>query len=388
MGVLARRYRDRVPTSALTRVTRRLAVLVAVAAAVGAIVPAGAGATAAPADVLRQPFAATSIWNTPIGTGARYVPAGLPAVPRGSAWAPMPQDDGDHLIFTPDAPTVAVHANSAGWSGRSRCGTTGPVLFTAPMPRDYVVSSSNENEGATFLMSDGRTMRYVAPLARCVAGGGASAQDVSAPVDLYGDGLSRRPGAAGLSGGPGGVLRIGELGPGASTGPRHALRVIVDSPQVLFRCRVEAECFRWPAATSDAGSVGGYGTVGDNRNAAMRMGALLAIPAGVDLTRLGLETGAGRQLAWTMQKFGAYVADSTGGPSFGFVTERGPAGSFADRFRSDNGFPFAQRVRDNTPWSRDVQRIVVALSVVDDNGPTSIGGGGVPITARAVLPGR
>ncbi|MFD0840235.1 hypothetical protein [Williamsia serinedens] len=376
------------PTSPLTRAVRRCAVLVGVAAAVGGLIPADAGAAAAPADVLRQPFAATSIWNTPIGSDARYVPAGLPAVPRGSVWAPMPQDDGDHLIFTPDAPLVAVHANSAGWTGRSRCGTAGPILFSAPIPRDYVVRSSNENEGATFLLPDGRTMRYVAPLARCVAGGGATAQDVSAPVDLYGDGLSRRPGAAGLSGGPGGVLRVGELGPGSPTGPRHALRVIVDSPQVLFRCRTEPQCFRWPAATSDAGSVGGYGTIGDNRNIAMRMGALLAIPARTDLSRLGLETVPGRQLAWTMQNFGAYVADSTGGPSFGFVTERGPSGSFADRFRADNGFPFAQRVRDNTPWSRDVQRIMVALSVVDDNGPSSIGGGGVPITARAVLPGR
>ncbi|MGZ8177700.1 hypothetical protein ACXVUM_07175 [Williamsia sp. SKLECPSW1] len=373
--------------SALARGTRRLALLGITIVAVGTA-PAPTASAAALADVLRQPFAATSVWNTPIGTGARYVPAGLPAVPRGDQWAPMPQDDGNHLIFTPDAPSTAVHASSAGWSGRSRCGTGGPVLFSAPIPRDYVVGTSNENEGAAILMADGRTLRDVVPFARCRVGSAATAMDTSGPIDIYGDGLSRRPGGAGLTGSPGGVLRLGDLAPGRPTGPRHALRVLVDTAQVLFRCRTEAQCFRWPAATSDAGSVGGYGTLGNNQNAAMRMGSLLAIPADVDLSRMGLETEPGRQLAWTMQNFGAYIADSTGGASFGFVTERGPAGSFADRFAADHGYPFAQRVRDNTPWERDVQRIMVALAVVDDNGPTSIGGGGSPRVARASLPGR
>ncbi|MCP2193838.1 hypothetical protein LX14_001528 [Williamsia deligens] len=365
-----------------------------VALVLGACLPGTASAAdgGTPADilaaVLRQPFADTSVWNTPIGSGARYVPAGLPRVPRGDVWAPMPQDDGNHLIFTPDAPLTAVHQSGAGWTGRSRCPATGPTLFSAPIPRDYVVPSSNENEGAAVLMADKRTVRLVTPLARCSVGGPATAMDSSGPVDIYGDGLSTRPGGAGLTGNPGGVLRLGDLAPGPATGPRHALRILVDTAQVLFRCRTDAQCSRWPAATSDRGSVGGYGTIGNNRNTAMRMGSLLAIPADIDLARLGLETDPGRQLAWTMQNFGAYIADSTGGASFGFVTERGPQGSFADTFRREHGFPFAQRVRDNTPWSRDVQRIMVALAVVDDNGPTSIGGGGTPRVARADLPGR
>jgi hypothetical protein len=40
--------------------------------------------------------------------------------------------------------------------------------------------------------------------------------------------------------------------------------------------------------------------------------------------------------------------------------------------------PFEQRARDNTPWSRDMQRLVEALHVVNNNSPTSIGGGGTP----------
>ena len=40
-------------------------------------------------DPFRWPFASTSIWNTPIGSGAVYVAAGLH--PTSSAWV-----DGDH----------------------------------------------------------------------------------------------------------------------------------------------------------------------------------------------------------------------------------------------------------------------------------------------------
>src|SRR3954451_2634857 len=68
-----------------TSTARRAVVLAAVAAfGMGAVTDGAASAATSPSpttsvprtrDPLRWPFARTSIWNTPIGTKARYVPA-------------------------------------------------------------------------------------------------------------------------------------------------------------------------------------------------------------------------------------------------------------------------------------------------------------------------
>ncbi|MFC3109201.1 hypothetical protein ACFOFO_14720, partial [Undibacterium arcticum] len=93
---------------------------------------------------------------------------------------------------------------------------------------------------------------------------------------------------------------------------------------------------------------------------------------------LGLETEPGKQLAWTLQNYGAYIVDSTGGPAFALNAENGPDGSLRTQFKADWGFDLEQRVQGATPWVRDMQRLVQALYVVNNNSPTSIGGGGTP----------
>jgi hypothetical protein len=120
----------------------------------------------------------------------------------------------------------------------------------------------------------------------------------------------------------------------------------------------------------------------------MKMGALLAIPASNNLSSIGFETEPGRQLAWTLQNYGAYIVDDGYGAQVGFATENGPDGSFIKQFQADYGFSFPQRVIDNTPFMRDVQRLMKALNVVDNNGPSSIGGGGTPLQplAPAIAP--
>lgn len=69
----------------------------------------------------------------------------------------------------------------------------------------------------------------------------------------------------------------------------------------MYACTIKADCSRWPATKSDSYAVGHYGKVGLNTNTAMRMGALLAIPAEVAIAAMRLETEPGRQLAWTLQ---------------------------------------------------------------------------------------
>jgi hypothetical protein len=112
----------------------------------------------------------------------------------------------------------------------------------------------------------------------------------------------------------------------------------------------------------------------------MKMGALLAIPSWIDINNIGLESEPGRQIAWTLQNYGAYIVDSNGGPAYYLNVEDGPDGSKAAEFESDYGVPMKTRVRDNTKWAwtRDLQRIFPLLHVVDNNSPTSIGGGGAP----------
>jgi hypothetical protein len=200
---------------------------------------------------------------------------------------------------------------------------------------------------------------------------------------LYGNGLpsGHGIGASGFTG-MAGALRVGELRRG-SQGPKHALKFIVYAKQDLYKCTTAADCYRWPASSADNYAVGWYGTVGNNTNTAMKMGALLAIPTSTDINSLGLETEAGRELAWTLQNYGAYITDDTYGASFGIISEDGPNGSFATQFQSDYGLPFEERVNDNTAWSRDVQRLNTALSVVNNNSSTSIGGGGTPLQPLA-----
>lgn len=338
-----------------------------------------AGTTTAPGtrNPRQQPFASTSIWNMPIGSGAVYVPAGLKATPGGNTYAPMPQVDDERLVLHPEAPLTAVSYSSAGWNtGADRCSPTGGTLFSAPIPTSYVVGNSQQNNSAAFLLADGRTIVQSQPLARCSAGGPATSLVSFPPVDLYGDGRIGAHGGSGLSA-IGGSLRLGELRPGVAA-PRHALKINVYAAEALFKCTVKADCFRWPAGNADGYAVGHYGTTSNNQNTAMKMGALLAIPASQDIGALGLETEPGRQLAWTLQNYGTYIVDDTWGAAVAINAENGPDGSFRTQFKADWNLDLEQRVNSNTPWSRDMQRLVTALWVVDNNTSTSIGGGGTP----------
>jgi hypothetical protein len=327
-------------------------------------------------DMLKQPFAVNSIWNMPIGSNAQYVAANLPAVPGGDVWAPMPQIDDEMIVLKPTAPLTNVNYSSAGWSGADRCGATGGLLTQVPMPSNYTVPNNNTNASAVFLKADGRTLVHMQPFARCTSGAAGTALVTFPNVDLYGDGITGSHGGSGMSA-IGGSIRVGELRPGQQ-GPRHALKVNVYAKQSLYKCSTRADCYRWPAAGADGYAVGFYGTDGNNTNSAMKMGALLAIPAATDIAKLGLETEPARQLAWTLQNYGAYIVDDTWGPSFAFNAENGPDGSLHTQFQADYGYKLEQRVIDNTPWSRDIQKLSQALSVVNNNSPTSIGGGGTP----------
>ncbi len=271
----------------------------------------------------------------PIGSGAVYVPANLAATAKGATWAGMPQVDDEIIVLKPTAPLTNINYSSAAWSGANRCGATGGLLAQVPIPANYVVPHGGGNNSAAFLKADGRTIVQTQPFTRCAAGGAATSLVNFPNVDIYGDGITGGHGGSYLSS-IGGSIRVGELRPGQQ-GPRHALKVDVDSRQVLYPCKAMSECFRWPAVTADSHAVGYYGSMAASANAAMKMGSLLAIPASVNLATLGLETEPGKQIAWTMQNYGAYIVDSTGAPNFAISAENGPDGSLRTQFKADWG---------------------------------------------------
>ena len=99
----------------------------------------------------------------------------------------------------------------------------------------------------------------------------------------------------------------------------------------------------------------------------------------------------GSETAWihAPDQYGAihFHDDDLYDAGFGFAVEDGPAGSFLEQFRRDYGMSFEGRVRDNTPWTRDVQRLVSRLAVVSNNQPSAVAGGGARLQ-RALPPPR
>lgn len=312
------------------------------------------------------PFESDSIWNMPIGSDAQYVPAEIGPASSISI-------DNEFFAFPSlNDPVVPVYSNGV-W-GPGRC-ETDTYQYSVHLPYDWVVpdadSGSTPNAAAAILAADGRTLKQMNPVSRCDPGGPLTAGWMAPDQDIYGPGMYGGHGGSGLSS-IGGSLRLGEL-----TGPdpiRHALKVNLWGHRWLSP---SDGGFRWPAITADSfyddsNSPNRY----DGELPELRMGALLAIPPDVDIADLGLKTEAGRKIAWTMQNYGAYVVDDTTWDSHALDVEAG----VADEFRSAYGYGSEG---SEGPWYDDMMTIFGALSVVDNNRPSSIGGGGAPLQPLA-----
>ncbi len=326
-------------------------------------------------DPLKQPFAQKSIWNMPIGSGAKYVHARI----QKSTERGMTIDE-DVIVLKPDAPETKIYNHFAGWDrNKDRCKKEGELLFSAPIPSDFVVSpetwdGATPNSGLAVLMPDKKTIKQTQPFSRCQAGKYATSQYVPDDQNLYGDGYYGAHGGSRLSA-IGGALQVGELT--SESGPiNHVLKVNLDSRANLFYDEV-TKGFRWPAKAADSGASKYYDSI---RTAPTvkecLMGALLALPPWLDLDSLGFETQPGRMLAEAFRDYGAYVVDGTGWSVYALITEWSPDGRVLDEFDGNWGFSIKEPEKD-TPLGRDMDRIFLNLHVVDNNSDTTIGGGGV-----------
>lgn len=317
-------------------------------------------------DKTKWPFAIDSIWNTPIGSGAVYEPAGTKVTSVSGSTTHFGQDE-DIIVMRPTAPRIDVAFNGVGWSGGDRCPAGSKVLHSVPVPSSFTIPSSGENNGAAFLAADGHTVLQDQPFTRCTAGGPATALVTAVDQDIYGPGMLGAHGGSGLSA-IGGTLRVGELGAGVI---HHALKVNLWAKQYYHCCD-----HHWPAITHD-----GYAdpTTYGGSNPDFGPGTLLALRPSFDLTTL--RTKPARILAQALIDYGAYVADDSFWNDWSLETELGPDGRVVTEFQTL--FGFSMRPADGEPFKLDVDAIFAALQIVKNSAATSVGGGGAPRVALA-----
>lgn len=295
-------------------------------------------------DPYAWPFARDSIWNTPIGSDAEYVPAGLgPELEADGAITVDPE----HIALDPTAPLRTLRAPGEAGDG---------ALVHVP---DDLAHDGDYNGCATLLAEDGRSVWQGQPL-ELEPGEDPSWRYTipSRPVDLHGPGIEGCHGGSRMSG-VGGSLRVGELEPGEPI--RHALKINVHCRDYCWQGEDQQGSSRWPALTADAyWDSDRYG----GSNPALRMGALLALPPDTDLS--DVTDPKARRIAEALQDYGGYVVDDTAWDVHALS---------ADQRLLDSGeWP----ARDDEDFHGQLQEVFTQLHVVDNNAPDAVGGGGEP----------
>ncbi|GAB2673260.1 hypothetical protein GCM10027036_28380 [Flavihumibacter cheonanensis] len=324
-------------------------------------------------DPLKWPFDKTSIWNMPIHKEAIYKPACIEDANNFEA-------DEDIIILYPQATFLSIKTNTAGWTGADRCVATGPTLFTAPIPAAWKYDATvwygrTPNAGAAILLPNGK-IKQTQPFAKCSTDFATSQYTWSEDsCVLKGECIIGAHGGSGLSA-IGGTIRVGEFTAGRIP---HVLKINLWGKKNFYK---GGGGYRWPAVKADTGfddptDFNYYG----GKNPEMRIGALLALHKGLDLSSisnnsLGLETEPGLIIARTLQQYGAYTVDNTAWDCYAFIIENGPDGLVRNEFKKQFGFEInVSGGLEKSAWGRDLRRIFKALYVISNNQKDLLGGG-------------
>jgi hypothetical protein len=181
---------------------------------------------------LKWPFNSSSVWNTPLGSAALFVPANLyiPGDGNKSAFHYWTHDDMSFIASSPTDPFVAWF-DQGHWGGPATpaayCAVTGKQVGNIRVPPNYTWCNPGNNNAGAFLLEDGETVLTVQPTYVCTPGAPVLAlepvQGQNTSNIVHDAGTLGGHGGSGLSG-LGGALRLGELLPGAPP-IRHALQV-------------------------------------------------------------------------------------------------------------------------------------------------------------------
>jgi hypothetical protein len=319
--------------------------ILAAAAALAVLATPSPVSAATRRDAALQPFASSSIWNTPIGRDAQYVPAGLrtPAVGVGLVTvATTTAADPVRPVLSPDCTTA----------GRPR-----------RLPAAIDLPAARKPQALAVVAPDGRTVDTWTSATRC---GSSLGGRYAGRTRLDGDGVPLGGSVAGLPG-IGGALRGQEL---TGTVPvRHALALLVPAADL-------AAGPRWPAVRSD----GAQSPL--TSGSAVRLGDLLALPP-ADAGRLPVTSQVGRRLVTALRDQGAYVAGVSDGDTVQLRADLPAVAAYG----TTTGHPFAT---DRT-LRAELRAAVASLAVVADNVPGSVGGAGprrapVPAPLKKITP--
>lgn len=310
-------------------------------------VAAGEFAVAAPRAPVRYgrlarnpylwPFSSASVWNRPLGSDAQFAP-----VPGKGFLADGPLVKASRprrpFLGSPTDPLRRIWVN-----GKVRADVR---LADAHLPGKEIADS-------WVLLQQGRRDALELLGVSVRADGDLEAQ-VIARTDLAGAGRVESPDDVqpfGLSN-LGGLLRSGEL----ENGIPHALSARISRERLAGRVFPQPLTV-WPASGNPA-----PGAAAEK----LCVGALLAIPPGVDVRALVGDSGPAYELARALQDFGVYITGYINAP-FVLLTDD------AQYSRADD-------------W---LNKLVPLLQVVPNNSPATPGGGGTPRREPAPeLPGE
>lgn len=312
-----------------------------------------------------EPFSSDSIWNTAIGSGAKFASAELfrDGDPRG-----VPDNfhnDQDFLVRSSPTDPLTRWINQGDWNGDNHCAVQqhshsgipcGPETKTLdgcfshiPLPRRWTSASDcdgpptssgancrsapgqSNNNAMALLLPDNETLVQMQPVYRCgfypaplLARWGnktdGGPQRFPNTTSIFGDGALGAHGGSGLSS-IGGSIRSGELLPSAKP-IAHALKIELANFWYYGGAELNPPTINnggntqyvWPAIGSNGAfnSTSGKSTAGyTGTNPHVAPGALLAIPAAVaDSVRT--TTIVGGKIKQAFIDYGGYIVDGSG----------------------------------------------------------------------------
>ena len=277
-----------------------------------------------------HPFASSSIWNSAIGSGARF----------------QAKADWRTASFLSGKPVI----NRDPWSITVvRAKTTDP-LVTLEAVRNGVthqirIPANTQPTGGsdmhvTIISPDGKTAYDTFKMEKLSSTRWRAA--VVNPTDLKGSGINYGTRAAGVPAFAG-LIRSHEL---AAKKIPHALAIAVPN-EILKSGHI------WPAKRQDTNGAWAY-------SGGVPMGSLLAIPGNVDLDSLGLSP-EGMALGKALQNYGGYVVDRSGMVSL-----------YCEQACNET-----QTHTMAAAW----KQLYPLMRAVTNSAPDSIGGGGTPRVA-------
>lgn len=293
------------------------------------------------------PGAAAGTWsivNTPIGSGAQLVSSGIRyAEGKGGQITRDPI----HIGYPDDPAKTLTSSDSrlpSGWTASVR------VDPNDTGPGDY----SRGNSISWFPLASDRTRGWSGHPLKLAAGGNPSWRytDPIRGDDLYGQGHYGSHGGSHMSA----LLTIRQhhWDLAQDDAIQQAIGINLYAARDL---NISTNGYRWPANSADAYYRTGY----KGTNTAMKMGTLLTLPANYNWQ--GIAHPQARKIVRALWAFGFYVVDDSAWE--------------VHQISAEHTIPWPGSSELNT-FHKPIMDALIRSVVVNNNSPTSVGGGGTP----------